>query len=138
MTKFLRYLRFNWTKALVLFLVIVIAYLIFASLFLGFTNFFSLESFSRKNLMAQMGMFLFVGIMQAFIIVPLYIIGYYYLFMGGGLTKFLSGDDSAKNKANVRWDEVIGLENAKKDAWEIVQFLKDRKLLKAIGGANIK
>lgn len=40
--------------------------------------------------------------------------------------------------ANVKWDEVIGMEGAKKEAWEIVKLLKDRSLIKAIGGKIIK
>jgi cell division protease FtsH len=86
---------------------------------------------------AQMGIYLFMGIIQAVIFVALYAV-LYYVMMGGGIAKFLGSDTSIHAKANVKWDEVIGMEQAKKEAWEIVQFLKDRKLLKVIGGNIIK
>ena len=38
----------------------------------------------------------------------------------------------------IKWDDVIGMENAKRDAWEIVQFIKDASKVKAIGGTMIK
>jgi cell division protease FtsH len=38
----------------------------------------------------------------------------------------------------IHFKDVIGLENAKKEAMEVVQLLKDRAKLKAIGGNIIK
>ena len=49
-----------------------------------------------------------------------------------GENKILGG------KVNVKWDEVIGMKDAKEEAWEIVKLLKDRNLLKAIGGKIVK
>src|SRR6185436_15781356 len=43
-----------------------------------------------------------------------------------------------KAKVSVKWDQVIGMDSAKREAWEIVKLLKDRHLLKMIGGKVIK
>ena len=50
-----------------------------------------------------------------------------------------TGEDKVlSSKVNVKWDEVIGMEETKKDAWEIVELLKDRHKLKVVGGQIIK
>ena len=43
------------------------------------------------------------------------------------MSKMLSKDSAEKGKSDIKWDDVIGMENAKRDAWEIVQFIKDAK-----------
>ncbi len=43
-----------------------------------------------------------------------------------------------KSKDHVKWDELIGLDEAKQDAWEIVSLLKDRHLLEEVGSKNIR
>lgn len=136
--KFLTWLQLNWVKILLIALTAAFVFIVLTFLFFGFSSFASLESFSRKQMMAQMGVWLFIGLIQGVIMVALYGVMYYHMFMGGGMAKFLSSDSATHTKANVKWDEVIGMEQAKKEAWEIVQFLKDRKLLKVIGGNIIK
>jgi len=61
---------------------------------------------------------------------------HYYFMQGGGLA--LGSEKLDKSKVNVKWNEVIGMEGAKREAWELVQLLKDRSLVKAIGGKIIK
>jgi cell division protease FtsH len=136
--KFLTWLKMNWLKLLLIFLAASFVITVITLLVFGFGSFTSLESFSRKQMMAQMGMYLFMGIVQGVIFTAMYGVMYYFMFMGGGMAKFLGSDTATHAKANVKWDEVIGMEQAKKEAWEIVQFLKDRKLLKVIGGNIIK
>ncbi|MFH0754458.1 MAG: AAA family ATPase [Candidatus Omnitrophota bacterium] len=136
--KFLTWLKLNWLKLLLIALAASFVITVVTLLVFGFSSFTSLESFSRKQMMAQMGMYLFMGIVQGVIFTSMYGVMYYFMFMGGGMAKFLGSDTATHAKANVKWDEVIGMEQAKKEAWEIVQFLKDRKLLKVIGGNIIK
>ena len=136
--KFLAYLRYNWKQVLLIGIITLIASVIMAFIFMAMTNFSNLESFSRKQMMAQMGLFLIIGIMQAFIFFPLNILAYYFMFMGGGMAKYLGGNPATRAKSDVKWADVIGMEDAKRDAWEIVQLLKDSQKVKAIGGSMIK
>ncbi len=137
MKRFLIYLHLNWLKILII--------TVFAGVFIAIifflqsaaTNFFSLESFSRKQISAYMGFFLVIGIFTAFVQLPLYFGMHYYFMQGGGLGR-IGREKLSKAKVNVKWDEVIGMDSAKKEAWEIVKLLKDRHLLKIIGGKIIK
>lgn len=138
MKKYLISLRLNWIKILVSFIILFLLSLIILFLSSGLQNYLSLEAFSRKQLSAYMAFFFFIGILSALIQLPLFLGMQYYFLQGGGLSKLLSSDSAEKAKADVKWDEVIGMENAKRDAWEIVQFIKDSNKIKAIGGSMIK
>ncbi len=69
------------------------------------------------------------GILQTLVFVAfLYLLQY-----GGGFAQFKrSKVDSAA--VNVKWNDVIGLTEAKREAWEMVQLIKDRAALKKVGG----
>lgn len=41
-------------------------------------------------------------------------------------------------EVNVKWNEVIGMDEVKREAWEVVQLLKDRSGLQQVGGQVIK
>lgn len=114
--KFLTWLKLNWLKFFLIFLGITFMVVVTMMLVSGFNSFISLESFSRKQMTAQMGMYLFMGIVQGVIMTAMYGVMYYYVFMGGGMAKFLGSDSAVHAKANVKWDEVVGMETAKKEA----------------------
>ncbi len=137
MKKIFIFLRLNWIKILVFFFLSFLLSVIVFFLSSGLQNYLSLESFSRKQLVAQMGFFFFISILTALIQLPLFFGMHYYFLQGGGLGN-LGREKLSKAKVKVKWDEVIGMEGAKKEAWEIVKLLKDRHLLKAIGGKIIK
>ncbi len=72
------------------------------------------------------------GILQTVIFVGLlYIVEY-----GGGFARFRKSKVSAEN-VKVRFSDVMGLDEAKREAWEVVQLIKDRAVLKRVGGKII-
>ncbi len=64
-------------------------------------------------------------------------VGFLYLMQMGGFSalKKTRVDASA---VNIRFSDIIGLEEAKREAWEVVQLIKDRTRVKAIGGKILK
>ncbi len=69
------------------------------------------------------------GILQTLVFVAfLYLLQY-----GGGFAQFKKSKVDAAS-VNVRFSDVIGLTEAKREAWEIVQLIKDRAALKKVGG----
>jgi len=136
--RFFKFIRVYWKGILLYALGAALVSFLIIFMYYGGTSFFGMEGFYRKNMMAQMGIymlvFLFVGIVQAFFSAYIYM----YFMMGGGMSKMLSKDSAETAKADIKWDDVIGMENAKRDAWEIVQFIKDASKVKAMGGTMIK
>ena len=100
-------------------------------------NYDQLESFSRRNISAQMGQSLIMFIFVTLIQVPLSF-GMYYWLMSGGATGKMASLNLSKVKVNVKMDDVIGMDEPKREAFELVKLLKDRVLVKQIGGKIVK
>jgi len=88
----------------------------------------SLESFYRNMTLATMPIQFILVALNALIFVFMYM-----RFMQGSLSK-TSATRTKGELVNVKWSDVIGMEDAKREAWEIVQLLKDRARLKQLGG----
>ncbi len=134
--KFIIFLKINWVKLLVL--ALTLAAIIAAGLFIHYavSSFSQLESFSRRQIAGQMAIMLPMFVIVYMITMPI-MMGMQYYMMQGGFSK-LFDTKIEKAKVNVKWNDVIGMEGAKKEAWEIVKLLKDRSMVKAIGGKIIK
>ena len=133
-----KFIRVYWKGILIYAAVAAILAFMVVFMYFGGTSFFGMEGFYRKNMMAQMGIYLVVFLLISIIQSVLFTYFQMYFMMGGGMSKMLSKDSAEKGKADVKWDDVIGMETAKRDAWEIVQFIKDASKVKAMGGTMIK
>lgn len=112
--------------------IIIIASLVLLLVVLTVVGLRSLESFYRKMTLATMPLqFLMAGI-HAAIFVFMYLV-----FLRGGFAKLDKAPIKGKD-IDVGWKDVIGMEAAKQEAWEVVQLISDRARLKAIGGKVIK
>ncbi|MBI4395945.1 MAG: AAA family ATPase [Elusimicrobia bacterium] len=126
MRKFKIFWMNHWGK----FMVIGITFLLIVFTIWGLA---SMESFYRNLTLANIPLqFLLAGV-NAVIFV--------YLYMNvfrSGFGKMRSSTKIKSEDVNISFKDVIGLENAKKEAMEVVHLLKDRARLKAIGGHIIK
>jgi len=111
---------------------IIVGFLITLLIVLSIVGLRSLESFYRKMTLATMPLqFLMAGI-HAAIFVFMYLV-----FLRGGFAKL----DKAPIKGrdiDISWKDVIGMEAAKQEAWEVVQLIRDRAKLQKVGGQVIK
>ena len=64
-------------------------------------------------------------------------VGFLYLMQSGGFGALKTTKVDAR-AVNIRFSDIIGLEEAKREAWEVVQLIKDRTRVKAIGGKILK
>jgi len=92
-----------------------------------------LESFYRNMQLATMPMWILVwvaiGVLNALIYVKI---------MFGYFSKMDSAKKVKGKQVRVRFDEVIGIEEAKEEAQEVVELLKDRARLKKVGGKILR
>lgn len=115
----------NWVTILIIFSGI---FLVLASI----VGLMSMESFYRNLTLAQLPLNLLFGAVNALIFVFMYL-----YFMRGSFSQMR--DTKVKSEeVNVRFKDVIGLAAAKREAMEVVNLLRDRAMLKAIGGKIIK
>ncbi|MCM2266451.1 MAG: AAA family ATPase [Elusimicrobiales bacterium] len=64
-------------------------------------------------------------------------VGFLYLMQSGGFSALKKTRVDA-GAVNIRFSDIVGLEEAKREAWELVQLIKDRTRVKAIGGKILK
>ena len=92
----------------------------------------SLESFYRNMTLGTMPVQLLAGAVNAIMFVFMYTV-----VLRGGMTKL--GKKKVKaHQVNVRFEDVIGIDEAKEEAWEVVQLVKDHAKIKQIGGKIVK
>ncbi|MDD5669368.1 MAG: AAA family ATPase, partial [Candidatus Omnitrophica bacterium] len=131
------YIKLHWIK-LVLFAVVgVIIVFTVIVLIAGTRAMIDLESFYKQLQFSSIPLQFFISIVTAIIFASIYTIFNYWFFFGGGITKM--GQKVVKSQeVNIKWDDVIGMDEVKREAWEVVQLLKDRWKLQQVGGQIIK
>lgn len=92
----------------------------------------SLESYYRNITLATMPLQMLMVAMNAIIFVYMYL-----TVMRDGFAKMdkktIKGTD-----VNIRFSDVVGIDEAKEEAWEVVQLIKDHAKLKKIGGKILR
>ncbi|MBU0759717.1 MAG: AAA family ATPase [Candidatus Omnitrophica bacterium] len=119
------YIMMHWLK-------IVIVFVILLLLILAIWGLSSLESFYRHLTLAQMPITLLLSGVHAGIFVFMYMI-----FLRGGFTRIKQTTIKGQN-VNIHWNDVIGIDEAKEEASEVVQLIKDRTRLLKIGGKILR
>jgi cell division protease FtsH len=115
----------HWVKAL-------IVLILFALIFMAVWGLGRLESFYRNLQLVQIPVWILMGVINAVVFVFMYM-----MVLRGGMAKI--GTKKIKgSEVNVKWDDVLGIDEAKAEAWEVVQLIKDRKRLKSVGGKIIR
>ncbi len=92
----------------------------------------SLESFYRHITLAQLPLsFLLAGVNAAIFVFM------YQVVLRGGFTRTDKKDIKGKD-VNIRFSDVVGIDEAKEESWEVVQLIKDHARLKKIGGKILR
>ncbi|MCX7940410.1 MAG: AAA family ATPase [Endomicrobia bacterium] len=125
MRKFKIFLRNNWLLIVVILSSIVL-------LILAIIGLSSLESFYRNLTLSTIPVQILLTGLNAFIFV------YFYMTIFRGGLASMKKSKIEPEQINVKFKDVIGLEQAKKEAMEVVQLLKDRTKVKKIGGKIVK
>ncbi|MBU1122780.1 MAG: AAA family ATPase [Candidatus Omnitrophota bacterium] len=130
-------LKLHWTKILIGVLAVIFFAVFFIILIVGLQNFFSLESFYKRQFLSVLPFQIFISIVTGFIFVIFYSFMYMWLFFGGGFAK-MSQKKIKTKEVDVKWSDVIGMDSVKVEVFEVIKLLKDRAQLKRIGGKVIK
>ena len=92
----------------------------------------SLESYYRNITLATMPLQMLMVAMNAIIFVYMYL-----TVMRDGFSK-MDNKNVKGSDVNVRFSDVVGIDEAKEEAWEVVQLIKDHARLKKIGGKILR
>lgn len=124
--KAMMYFKMFWVR-------IVIIDVVVFMIVLAIQGLSSLESYYRNITLATMPVNLLMVSLNAIIFVYMYMI-----FMRGGFSKLSSKLRVHGEFVNVKWADVIGMENVKEEAMEVVQLIRDRARVKKIGGKILR
>ncbi len=124
--KAMMYFKMYWVK-------IVIIDVVLFMIVLAIQGLSSLESYYRNITLATMPVQLLMVSLNAIIFVYMYMI-----FMRGGFSKLSSKLRVHGEFVNIKWSDVIGMENVKEEAMEVVQLIRDRARVKKIGGKILR
>lgn len=133
------FFKFHWIAITIAFLTIIlgISFLIF--LRNAINAWATSESYFKKATLAQYGIFFYIFLVLQLISLPLS--GALWLWMmRGGYMKFTQIGKKAVEGKDIRihWQDVIGMEEAKEEAMEVVRLVTDRARLQAIGGKILR
>lgn len=133
------FFQFHWIGIILTTLAIIIAisfvFFLRNAIFAWKTS----DSYFKKSALAQYGLFFYIFLILQLISLPLSGALWIWL-MRGGHTRFTRIHAKAvKGKEiRIRWLDVIGMEEAKEEAQEVVRLVTDRAKLQAIGGKILK
>lgn len=105
---------------------------VIALIILSVYGMMSLESYYRNITLAQMPISILLVMVNALIFVYLYVV-----VLRNGFTTM--DKKSVKGReVDIHFSDVVGIDEAKEEAWEVVQLIKDHARLKKIGGKILR
>lgn len=123
--RFKLFMYLHWVKFLIGGLALLL-------LILAIIGLASLESFYRQLTLATLPLQFLMVALNAIIFVYFYMV-----VLRGGFADVKKRSIKGEN-VNIHFSDVIGIDEAKEEAWEVVQLIKDRTKLKQIGGKILR
>jgi cell division protease FtsH len=129
-----------WMRISLLIIGIVLSVSIVILLVAGMEAWNSSGRFMKQSQLAVIPLQLFLQLIMAIVFGVVYTGLWYYLFFKKGTGGFTQQRKKAiKGKdVEVGWQDVIGMEEAKQEAFEVVKLIKDRADLQRIGGKILR
>jgi cell division protease FtsH len=98
------------------------------------------ESYLRQSQLATAPLQMFIYSVMGIIQGTVYVFMMYWMFYKRGATTFTQTPKKtiAGESIGITWDDVIGMDEAKQEALEVVKLIKDRAELQRIGGKILR
>jgi len=134
------YLKLHWLKGLLFIFLTALAISLVFFIIIGLRAWNESESYLRQSQLAMIPLQLYLQIIMALIFGFVYTYLMYWLYFKRGASSFsqtkkksVAGED-----IGVTWNDVIGMDEAKEEALEVVKLITDRVSLQRIGGKILK
>jgi len=134
------YLKLYWIRVLLIIVCTVILILLNIVIFAGLKAWRESESYLRQSQLATAPLQMFIwgvmGIVQGMV----YVFMMYWMFYRKGASSFTQNSKKtiSGEELGITWNDVIGMDEAKQEALEVVKLIKDRAELQRIGGKILK
>lgn len=138
--KFKFYVKLYWIKVVLSILLIALGISLVVLIVTGLRAWNESESYLRQSQLAMIPLQLYLQTIMALIFGLVYTFMWYWLMFKKGAQSFskTSKKAIAGKEINITWNDVIGMDEAKQEALEIVKLITDRASLQRIGGKILK
>ena len=131
-------LKLYWIRILVVTAIVGIIISLIYFLTIGMAAWNQTESYLRESQMAVFPFMLYQQIVLGLVFAVMYTyLWYWMMFKRGSFTSVTKSAVQGK-EISVKWEDVIGMDEAKQEAFEIVNLIKDRAQLKKVGGQILR
>jgi cell division protease FtsH len=122
------FFKLHWIKIIVTVLFFVITTSLVMFIHMGLNEWGTVDAISKQRTIAGFPFQFYMMIVTGIIQTVLFGIMWLYIMRGGSVNAFTkTGKSAVKGKEiGVRWSDVIGMEDAKKEAMEVVRLIRDR------------
>ena len=137
-TKF--YLQLYWVRIVIIIVCTIIFILLNIVIIKGIQAWLEAEPYLRQSQLAMAPLQMFIWGVMGLIQGTVYVFMMYWMFYKKGATSFTHTSKKAieGSKIGITWKDVIGMDEAKQEAFEIVSLIKDRAQLQRIGGKILR
>jgi cell division protease FtsH len=134
------YCRIYWIRITITLICTIIFILLNIVIINGLKAWRESESYLRQSQLAVAPLQMFIWGVMGIIQGTVYVFMMYWLFYKRGATSFTqtSKKSIAGESIGITWNDVIGMDEAKQEALEIVKLIKDRAELQRIGGKILR
>lgn len=132
--------KLNWIKILLLTAILALGISLIFFIIIGLRAWNEAESYLRQSQLAMIPLQLYLQIVMALIFGVVYTFMWYWLMFKKGAQSFTqtSKKSVSGKEIGITWQDVIGMDEAKQEALEVVNLIKDRADLQRIGGKILK
>ncbi|MBN2831418.1 MAG: AAA family ATPase [Candidatus Omnitrophica bacterium] len=133
------FLKLHWVAVVAILLLIIIGISFVFFLYNAIVSWNTSDSYFKKTALAQYGMFFYIFLVLHIISMPLSVIAMLWTMRGGYMSFAKMGKKAVEGKdIAIQWKDVIGMDEAKEEAMEVMRLITDRAHLKRIGGKILK
>ncbi|TAM35009.1 AAA family ATPase [bacterium] len=134
------YIKLHWLKALLFTALLALGISLTIFVIIGIRAWNESESYLRQSQLAMIPLQLYLQIIMALIFGFVYTYLMYWLYFKRGASSFSQTQKKSVSGGDVgiTWKDVIGMDEAKQEALEVVKLITDRASLQRIGGKILK
>ena len=138
--KFKFYFKLHWLKITIALFLSGLAISLVFFIIVGLRAWNASESYLRQSQLAMIPLQVYLQIILGLIMAATYSYMMYWLYFKRGTSSFSQTNKKAISgkEIGITWNDVIGMDEAKQEALEIVKLITDRASLQRIGGKILK
>jgi cell division protease FtsH len=134
------YWNLYWIRIMIIVGLVVLGISLVIIIAIGIKEWNNAESYLRQSQLAMLPLQIYLQIIMGFIFAVIYVFLWYWVWFKRGTQSFTQTTKKtiSGQSLGITWNDVIGMDEAKQEALEVVKLIKDRAELQRIGGKILR